>query len=50
LVGAFLIPAGAFNLRGWWVFVSPPFGATLLALGLLILPILGKITRKQKPL
>lgn len=44
IIGAFLIPAGAFNLRGWWVIAAPTntkaFG---LAIGLLMLPLLIKI-------
>jgi len=24
IMGVFLIPAGIFNLRGWWMFATPP--------------------------
>lgn len=44
LIGAFLIPAGAFNLRGWWIAATPPdFDAWGLAVGLLILPLVVKL-------
>lgn len=48
LIGAFLIPAGAFNLRGWWIAATPiDTGALTLALGLIILPIVvGLFTKK----
>lgn len=40
LIGVFLIPAGAFNLRGWWIASTPPdLGAWGLAVGLFILPL-----------
>lgn len=49
-IGAFLLPAGAFNLRGWWIAVIPPdYRALGLALGLLILPVVIKLlTRKHE--
>lgn len=44
IIGAFLIPAGAFNLRGWWISAAPPeLGAWGLALGLIILPMVVKL-------
>lgn len=52
LIGAFLIPAGAFNLRGWWISATPPdLGAWGLALGLIILPMVVKlfIKKQQQP-
>jgi len=43
IIGAFLIPAGVFNLRGWWILATPPeIGAWGLALGLIILPLVVK--------
>lgn len=48
LIGAFLIPAGAFNLRGWWIAATPvSIGAVTLALGLIILPLVGRLVVKQ---
>lgn len=40
LIGAFLIPTGLFNLRGWWVFQTLDVKALALMLGLLILPVI----------
>lgn len=48
IIGAFLIPAGTFNLRGWWISASPPeLGAWGLALGLIILPMVVKLFIKK---
>jgi cytochrome c-type biogenesis protein len=51
IIGAFLIPAGVFNLRGWWISATPPdFGAWGLAIGLIILPLIVKLfIKKQQP-
>lgn len=48
LIGAFLIPAGAFNLRGWWIAATPiDMRALTLALGLIILPIVVRLFTKK---
>lgn len=48
LIGTFLIPAGAFNLRGWWIAASPPdLKAWGLAVGLLILPLVVQLCMKK---
>lgn len=51
-IGTFLIPAGAFNLRGWWIAVTPPdTRAIVLAIGLLVLPfIIKRFVKKLKPI
>lgn len=42
-IGAFLIPSGVLNLRGWWILATPPeLGAWGLGVGLLILPLVVK--------
>lgn len=47
-IGTFLIPSGALNLRGWWIFATPPeLGAWGLTVGLLILPIVVKLFREK---
>lgn len=46
LIGAFLIPAGVFNLRGWWV-LAPEGRAIVLALGLLALPLVWGLFRRK---
>lgn len=45
LIGAFLIPAAVFNLRGWWVIGILDFRAWILAGALLILPLLIKLKK-----
>ena len=50
IIGAFLIPAGIFNLRGWWISATPPdLGAWGLAIGLIILPLVVKLFVKKQP-
>lgn len=40
LIGGFLVPAGVFNLRGWWVIQTPVnFYALALALIMVVLPL-----------
>ncbi len=42
-IGAFLIPTGTFNLRGWWITTTPiDLRAAALAGGLMLLPLLLK--------
>lgn len=44
LIGAFLIPAGVFNLRGWWIFTRPiEIRAVGLAFVLIVIPIIVKL-------
>lgn len=44
LIGAFLIPAGLFNLRGWWITAMPiDLRAISVAAGLFILPLITKL-------
>lgn len=53
LIGAFLIPAGVLNLRGWWVAAAPIYWpAIALAIGLLVLPLILKqsIPKQPRPL
>lgn len=49
LIGAFLIPAGIFNLRGWWIIATPiKTTALILSVVLVIIPlILMRLTRKS---
>ena len=48
IIGAFLIPAGALNLRGWWISATPQeLGAWWLALGLIILPMVVQLLSKK---
>ena len=48
LIGAFLLPAGIFNLRGWWISATPPdIGAWSLALGLIVLPLFARLFIKK---
>ena len=48
IIGAFLIPAGAFNLRGWWISATPPdLGAWGLAVGLIALPLVAKLFSRK---
>jgi cytochrome c-type biogenesis protein len=43
IIGAFLIPAGVFNLRGWWITAIPiDVRAVSLAIGLIALPLVVK--------
>lgn len=51
LIGAFLIPTGVFNLRGWWVIATPiDMRAVGLAVGLIALPLIIKLfIKKQQP-
>lgn len=49
LIGTFLIPAGVFNLRGWWISVAPiNLQAYILAFILLILPFIIRIVIKPQ--
>lgn len=51
-IGAFLVPTGVFNLRGWWILQTPPdLRAVGLAGALVILPIIAKlfIKKSQQP-
>lgn len=52
IIGAFLIPAGVFNLRGWWLGTAPiNLQALGLAVGLLILPLIMRaIVKPQQQL
>ena len=48
IIGTFLIPAGAFNLRGWWISATPPdLGAWGLAVGLIALPLVAKLFSRK---
>lgn len=48
LIGAFLIPAGIFNLRGWWLIATPvDLRAVSLAIGLIVLPLVLKMFIKK---
>lgn len=48
LIGTFLIPAGAFNLRGWWISATPiDTRAVGLAMSLLAIPIILQIFIKK---
>lgn len=48
LIGAFLIPAGVFNLRGWWITAQPiELRAVSLALAFLIIPAILRIFLKR---
>ncbi|MFY9484888.1 MAG: cytochrome c biogenesis protein CcdA [Patescibacteria group bacterium] len=50
LIGAFLIPAGVLNLRGWWIAAVPiNMQAVGLALGLIVLPLVVKLSIKKQP-
>lgn len=40
LIGAFLIPTGLFNLRGWWIIQNLDLGVLAVMLGLIVLPII----------
>lgn len=50
IMGAFLIPAGALNLRGWWLLAIPPhWYAVVLSFILILLPIIiGLIKRRNQ--
>lgn len=48
LIGAFLIPTGLFNLRGWWVLQAPDAKALFLMIGLLIVPIIYSFTKRKE--
>ena len=48
IIGAFLIPAGVFNLRGWWISAMPPdLGVWGLAVGLIALPLIAKLFSRK---
>ncbi len=48
LMGAFLIPTGVFNLRGWWILATPlDLRAVGLAVGILVLPFVLKFFKKK---
>ena len=48
IIGAFLIPAGAFNLRGWWIVATPiDMRAVSLAIGLIAAPLIGILFIKK---
>lgn len=48
IIGAFLIPAGVFNLRGWWIAeASQNLQAVALAAGLIVLPLIVKLFIKK---
>lgn len=50
IIGAFLIPAGVFNLRGWWVAAATQnLQAVVLAAGLIMLPLVVKLFIKEPP-
>lgn len=49
IVGAFLIPSGILNIRGWWIFDYPiNMVAWILAITLLMLPIIFKTILNRK--
>lgn len=48
IIGAFLIPTGVFNLRGWWILATPvDLKAASVGAGLLIFPLVTKIFIKK---
>lgn len=47
-IGAFLIPTGIFNLRGWWLLQAPEVKALAVMLGLLILPIIYSLIKGKE--
>lgn len=48
IIGAFLLPAGVFNLRGWWVAAAVQnLQAVGLALGLILVPMIAKLFIKK---
>ncbi len=48
LIGTFLIPAGIFNLRGWWMMAMPPYYAALsLATLLIMVPLVLSLVFKR---
>lgn len=48
LIGAFLIPSGVFNLRGWWIVAKPiHIPAIVLGLALVSVPYLIKFVKKK---
>ncbi len=46
LIGAFLIPTGLFDLRGWWIVQAPDIKALAVMLGLLILPVIYAFVKR----
>lgn len=48
LIGAFLIPTGLFNLRGWWIVQAPEIKTSAVMLGLLILPIIYSLIKGKE--
>lgn len=48
LIGAFLIPTGLFNLRGWWIVQAPDIKASAVMLALLILPIIYSLVKRKE--
>jgi predicted tellurium resistance membrane protein TerC len=48
-IGAFLMPAGLFNLRGWWILATPPLlKAWVIALGLMFAVVALKLWYKRQ--
>ena len=46
IIGAFLLPAGIFNLRGWWIIARPiNIYALGVGFGLLVLPVVVKLLK-----
>lgn len=49
IIAAFLIPAGIFNVRGWWILAIPPYWPAILLAGLLIIgAVLAKVFTVKK--
>lgn len=51
IIGAFLLPAGVFNLRGWWIAAAAQnLQAVGLAVGLIAVPLVARLfIKKQQP-
>lgn len=48
LIGAFLIPTGLFNLRGWWIVQALEIRALVVMLALLMLPIIYSLMKGKE--
>lgn len=47
-IGAFLIPTGLFNLRGWWLLQAPDMKALAVMLSLLIIPLVYSLLKRKE--
>lgn len=47
IIGIFLIPAGIFNFRGWWIVSGVNPSVWILAGGLLVVPIVVKLVKRS---